>query len=62
MSGGKQILNEFSGDWNVEKVIKNMKDQFNGSFYTCNLSDVIRKYDDWIKKIPRVQPFYAVST
>ena len=53
-------LNGFSGEWNVEKVIKRVKKETDGSFYLCNLSDVMKKFDDWIEKIPRVKPFYAV--
>lgn len=30
------------------------------SYFMCNLSDVIKKYRDWIAKFPRVKPFYAV--
>lgn len=61
MSKSKQQLYGFSGEWNVEKVINKMKQKTEGSFYLCNLSDVVRKFDDWIKKMPRVKPFYAVS-
>lgn len=62
MSAPTQILNGFSGEWDVEKVIKKMKQNSEDSFYLCNLSDVIRKYDDWLEKIPRVKPCYAVSS
>lgn len=31
------------------------------SYFMCNLSDVIRKYRDWIENFPRVKPYYAVS-
>lgn len=61
MSAVQHTLNGFSGEWNVEKAIKKMQNDSGGSFYMCNLSDVIRKYDDWVAKIPRVRPFYAVS-
>lgn len=53
-------LHEFSGEFEIQKVIKTMRKE-DESFYLCNLSDVVRKYDDWIRKIPRVKPFYAVS-
>ena len=56
----EQFLYGFSGNWNVSEVIKQMKEKVSGSFYVCNLSNVIKKYDDWLEKIPRVQPFYAV--
>jgi diaminopimelate decarboxylase len=51
----------FSGEWNVEKVISKVKEQTDDSFYLCNLSDVVKKFDDWVEKMPRVKPFYAVS-
>lgn len=57
----RRFLKGFSGGWNVEKVIREVETTTNGSFYLCNLSDVIKKYDDWLEKIPRVKPFYAVS-
>jgi diaminopimelate decarboxylase len=57
----KYHFNGFSGKWNVEKVINEIKETTNDSFYLCNLSDVVKKFDDWIEKIPRVKPFYAVS-
>lgn len=61
MSDVKPILYGFSGEWIVDKAIKKMKNKTDGSFYMCNLSDVIKKYDDWVEKLPRVKPFYAVS-
>jgi diaminopimelate decarboxylase len=61
MSEQKQLLNAFAGEWDVEKAIKKVKNQSNGPFYLCNLSDVVKKYDDWVAKMPRVKPFYAVS-
>lgn len=61
MSEISQQLYGFSGDWNVEKVIDKMKGKTDDSFYLCNLSDVVKKFDDWEVKIPRVKPFYAVS-
>lgn len=61
MSDQKTFLNAFSGEWNTEAIINKMKDQTVNSFYLCNLSDIIRKFDDWLKNMPRVKPFYAVS-
>jgi hypothetical protein len=59
MSELKHQLHGFSGEWNVEKIIGKVKGK-SDSFYLCNLSDVVRKFDDWITKMPRVKPFYAV--
>lgn len=61
MSNRKHILSAFSGEWDVEKVINETKRKTEGSFYLCNLSDVMKKFDDWIMKMPRVKPFYAVK-
>ena len=60
MSVSNQLIG-FSGEWNVEKVIKKVKKENDDSFYLCNLSDVVKKFDDWNKKVPRVKPFYAVT-
>lgn len=60
MMDKKHILSGFSGEWDVEQFIRKMKDETSDSFYLCNLSDVMKKYEDWIVKIPRVKPFYAV--
>lgn len=54
----------FSENWETEKAIeairRSEKSANLSSFYLCNLSDVARKYKDWIEKLPRVKPFYAV--
>lgn len=57
----KNSLNGFSGEWKVEEVIKKVSEKSSDSFYLCNLSDVIKKFDDWAEKIPRVKTHYAVS-
>lgn len=61
MSRAKNLLIAFSGEFEVEKVIGKLKKDVGGSFYMCNLSDVMRKFSDWITKMPRVKPFYAVK-
>ncbi len=53
------IYNEKKFD--VEETIWNRTQYEQDSFYICCLSDVIKKYDQWIEKIPRVHPFYAVK-
>ncbi|KII71439.1 Ornithine decarboxylase [Thelohanellus kitauei] len=30
-------------------------------FYVCNLGDIVRKHKIWYKKLPRVEPFYAMK-
>jgi hypothetical protein len=54
------LIHGFSDDFKTEEIIKKMR-KGDESFYLCNLSDVAKKFDDWIEKIPRVKPFYAVS-
>lgn len=57
----KSILKKFSGDFNLENSILSVQKNLNDSFFMCNLSDIIRKYEDWRKFLPRVKPFYAVK-
>lgn len=47
--------------FNLEKSIIETYQIVRDSFYLCNLSDVIRKYDDWKENLPRVKPHYAVK-
>lgn len=54
-------LQTFSGAFDVEHVISRVKSTTNDSFYLCNMSDIVRKFDDWMVKMPRVKPFYAVK-
>lgn len=30
-------------------------------FFICNIDDIVRKYNIWMAKMPRVKPFYAVK-
>lgn len=61
----KQIFTYPENTWDTEKAIdaiKNSENNLNSSsFYLCNLSDVMRKYRDWITQLPRVKPHYAVG-
>lgn len=61
MSSLERVIFGFSGKWTTEKAIAKMRQRTADSFYLCNLSDVVKKFDDWIAKIPRVKPHYAVS-
>lgn len=29
------------------------------SLFFCNLTDVIKKYENWIKLMPKVKPYYG---
>lgn len=57
----KSFLRKFSGVFNVEKSILSVQKTLNESFYMCNLSDIIRKFEDWNQYLPRIKPCYAVK-
>jgi diaminopimelate decarboxylase len=54
-------VEKFSGNFNLESSIVSTMRALNDSFYICNLSDIIRKYEEWKEFLPRVKPFYAVK-
>ncbi|XP_070490198.1 ornithine decarboxylase 2-like [Chironomus tepperi] len=51
----------FSKKFDLEDAIKKTLRIISDSFYICNLSDVIQKYEDWQRFMPRVKPHYAVK-
>ncbi|KAG5668395.1 hypothetical protein PVAND_016335 [Polypedilum vanderplanki] len=55
-----KIFNYFS-HFHLEKSIERSLKVENDSHYICNLSDLIRKYEDWKTYLPRVKPYYAVK-
>lgn len=57
----KTLFEKFSGSFNLENAIESTFKILNDSFYICDLSDIIRKYEDWRKFLPRVTTFYAVK-
>ena len=34
----------------------------NESFFIADLGEVVRKYEQWTKNLPRVEPFYAIKS
>jgi ornithine decarboxylase len=56
-----QNLFKFSSHFHLEKSIERSLKALDDSHYVCNLSDVIRKYEDWRSHLPRVRPHYAVK-
>jgi ornithine decarboxylase len=48
-------------EFDLEKAISDRIQCERDGFYVCCLSDVIKKYDQWIEKMPRIKPFYAVK-
>lgn len=57
----KEKVFKFQEKFDIEKSIGETVNLINDSYYICNLSDVVQKYDDWIKHMPRVHPHYAVK-
>jgi ornithine decarboxylase len=55
------MIQQFTQEFNLEKSIIETNRVLNDSFYVCNLSDLIRKFEDWQKHLPRVKPCYAVK-
>lgn len=31
------------------------------AFFVCDVNDILRKHKNWILRLPRVRPFYAVK-
>lgn len=55
-------LSVYDGEkWDVESVITSRVGSEEHGFYICNLSDVIKKYEMWLEKMPKIKPFYAVK-
>lgn len=61
----KRIFTYPENTWDTEMAIdairRSEKSVNLSSFYLCNLSDVVRKYRDWITQLPSVKPHYAVG-
>ena len=57
----KNAINLFDGKWDIVEAIEQDDKKSEESFYLCNLSDVIKKYEMWMEKMPRVHPHYAVK-
>ncbi|RWS26083.1 ornithine decarboxylase 2-like protein [Leptotrombidium deliense] len=56
-SFGRQI--SYSSD--VVSTIVCDKMNAGHSFFLVDIADILRKYDDWCKELPRFRPFYAVK-
>jgi ornithine decarboxylase len=56
-----QKVKIFKGDFDLESVIEKESPSINDSFYTCDLSNVIQKYRDWCREMPRVIIHYAIK-
>jgi ornithine decarboxylase len=51
----------FKKDFDLESIVEKESKNSKNSFYICNLSDVIRKYRDWCRYLPRIQLHYAMK-
>nr|CAH7767246.1 unnamed protein product [Callosobruchus chinensis] len=47
----------------VKAVIKEIVDsgKVEDAFYVCDLSDIVKKHEDWRRAMPRIEAFYAVK-
>lgn len=60
----RQFNVEFTHDQTMESIIEQKLEyalEREEAFYIVDLGRVIQKYVDWIRLLPRVQPFYAVK-
>ncbi|CAH0548011.1 unnamed protein product [Brassicogethes aeneus] len=55
-----QFLNSKSSVWSVIEDISNNKNQ-DEAFYVCDVGNIIEKYFNWKKFMPRVETYYAVK-
>ena len=46
----RQLIDETIKSGNLEEA-----------FYVCNVDDLIAKHQNWLLKMPRIRPFYAVK-
>ncbi|VEN59889.1 unnamed protein product [Callosobruchus maculatus] len=47
----------------VKDVIKEIVNsgKVEDAFYVCDLSDIVKKHEDWQKAMPRIEAYYAVK-
>ncbi|KAL5015826.1 hypothetical protein ScPMuIL_005415 [Solemya velum] len=43
------------------KILLQEKENKEDAFVVIDLGDIVHKYDNWVRKLPRVKPFYAVK-
>lgn len=67
VSNGEKIniadaINIIEEKFEIKKVIETVLSSGRiEPFYILDVEDLKRKYDNWIHKIPRVKPYYAVK-
>lgn len=55
----KEKVSVVQDDVNLTTLINKVAEVDDDSILICNLSDVIRKHENWIAKMPRVIPHYG---
>ncbi|KAG7204474.1 hypothetical protein KM043_004906 [Ampulex compressa] len=55
-----KVFEDAANEKDIIKSIINMEDQ-EDAFYTLDIADIVHKHEDWINKMPRVVPHYAVK-
>lgn len=53
----------FNQNSSLDDLIRDtiQKRQNEDPFYVCDVNDILRKHKNWLLKLPRVRPFYAVK-
>lgn len=54
------VLDPGTGVWNVIRSIADSGVQ-EDAFYVCDMDDIVKKFEVWKQKLPRVVPHYAVK-
>lgn len=55
-----QVIDEsFDAIDEIRQISKSGRDEDDEPFFTCNISDIIRKHEIWEQRMPRVRPFYG---
>ncbi|XP_071448968.1 ornithine decarboxylase-like [Hetaerina americana] len=54
------VLDPGTGVWNVIRSIADSGVQ-EDAFYVCDMDDIVKKFEVWKQKLPRVYPHYAVK-
>ncbi|XP_049763581.1 ornithine decarboxylase 1-like [Schistocerca cancellata] len=63
LSNNDELIHVMDTSTNVWSTIKDIADSGlqEDPFCVCDVSDIIKKHEEWIVKLPRIQPFYAVK-
>ncbi|XP_064626366.1 ornithine decarboxylase-like [Lineus longissimus] len=64
--GDRMMVDVIKSGTILPKVMANeantrMEESKDDAFYYCDIGDMIKKHQNWLKLLPRVEPFYAVK-